>query len=111
MTLELEALVALTAGDGHRAVAILNEAATIEEGLPFEFGPPASLKPPHELLGEVALELGDHAMAMTAFQRALDFTPERAPSLEGLVASARALDRVAIANDAQARLDGIRSEM
>ncbi|MCH7991687.1 MAG: hypothetical protein IIC35_04665 [Gemmatimonadetes bacterium] len=105
---ELEALLALDAGDGTRAMALLAEAVEIEEGLPFEFGPPASLKPPHELLGEVASELGNHLQALAAFRRALDFTPDRVPSLEGLIASARALDRSSTAADAQARLDDIR---
>jgi len=108
MLLELEALRAQQAGEHSRAIALLEEAAGIEEGLPFEFGPPASVKPPHEMLGEVALAAGDHERALRAFQRSLDFTPERTPSLAGLITSARALDRAALATDAQSRLDGIR---
>jgi tetratricopeptide (TPR) repeat protein len=106
---ELEALVALRDGNGATAMALLREATEIEERLPFEFGPPASFKPPHELLGEVAMELGDHATAIAAFRAALDFTPERSPSLEGLIMSAQASDQLATAADAQARLDNIRS--
>jgi tetratricopeptide (TPR) repeat protein len=106
--MEIEALLALHDGDGPRAIALLREATEIEEGLPFEFGPPASFKPPHELLGEVAMELGDHATALEAFRDALDFTPERSPSLEGLIEAARALDQTATAADAQSRLDNIR---
>jgi len=109
MHLEIEALLALNADDGPRATRLLQEAAEIEEGLPFEFGPPASLKPPHELLGETALALGDHQTALSAFREALDFTPERTSSLEGLISSARALDQLATAADAQARLDDIRN--
>lgn len=109
MRLELDAMLAMDAGDHDLAIALLTEASQIEESLPFEFGPPASLKPPHELLGEVALEVGDHHRAIAAFERSLDFTPERAPSLSGLVRAARALDRTAVADDAQARLDDIRS--
>jgi len=106
--MEVEALVALHDGDGATAVALLREATEIEEGLPFEFGPPASYKPPHELLGEVAMELGDHTTAIAAFRKALDFTPERSPSLEGLIGAAHALDQTATAADAQSRLDNIR---
>ena len=109
LRMELDALIALVEDDRDLAIALLTEATQLEETLPFEFGPPASLKPPHELLGEVALELGDHHRAIAAFQRSLEFTPERTPSLEGLVAAARALDRTAVADDAQARLDEIRS--
>jgi len=108
MQLELAALLAYDAGNTDRALSLLADAAQIEEGLPFEFGPPASLKPPHELLGEVALDAGRTEVALDAFQRALDFTPERAPSLEGLVSSARALGLNAAADDAQARLRAFR---
>lgn len=108
MLLELEALAAARDGDHATAIRQLEEAVRIEEGLPFEFGPPASLKPPHEMLGEIALEAGDHATALAAFQRSLDFTPERTPSLAGLAAAAHALDRTALAADAEARLGAIR---
>jgi tetratricopeptide (TPR) repeat protein len=108
MILELEALLALEAGDGAGALALMEQATAIEEGLPFEFGPPASLKPPHELLGEIASAVGDHEVALAAFRGSLAFTPERTPSLEGLVAAARAVGRTTVAQDAQARLDHIR---
>lgn len=108
MILELEALLSREAGDGEHALVLLREATEIEEGLPFEFGPPASLKPPHELLGEIALDLGAHETALAAFRHALDFTPERAPSLEGLAAAAGATGQAAVAADAEARLRRIR---
>lgn len=108
MVLELEALLAADAGDEDGAIELLREATEIEEGLPFEFGPPASVKPPHELLGEVALEAGRHDLAVIAFREALDFTPERVPSLEGLAAAARATGRSATAADAEDRLRRIR---
>lgn len=109
MIMELEALTALDEGGGDRALALLREAAELEESLPFEFGPPASLKPPHEMLGEVALALGDYDTALDAFQTALNFTPERTPSLAGVVSAAQALQQTAVASDAQARLDEIRT--
>ena len=108
MRLELEGLIAQASGDMNRAMQLLTEATEIEEGLPFEFGPPASLKPPHELLGEVAQAAGEHTVALDAFREALDFTPERTLSLEGLVESAQALGRTAMSADAQARLTEIR---
>lgn len=109
MIMELEALTALDQGNGAQAMALLREAAALEESLPFEFGPPASLKPPHELLGEVAMALAEHAAALDAFQTALSFTPERAPSLSGLISAASALQQTALASDAQQRLDEMRS--
>ena len=68
MQLELDALIAQASGDASQAMRLLAEATEIEEGLPFEFGPPASLKPPHELLGEVALAAGEHTAALDAFR-------------------------------------------
>jgi tetratricopeptide (TPR) repeat protein len=111
MRLELEALIALDSGDGERAVQLLHEAVAIEESLPFEFGPPASLKPPHELLGEVSLELGENAAALEAFRRALDFTPERTVALRGVVVAAEALGESEAAADARARLERILGSM
>ncbi|GMV07077.1 MAG: hypothetical protein AMXMBFR53_33520 [Gemmatimonadota bacterium] len=82
--LELRALTALKDGRGDEAVALLGEACALEEALPFEFGPPASLKPPHEMLGEALLALDRHSDAAYAFEASLARTPGRVPSLEGL---------------------------
>ena len=93
--LEMEGLLALQEGRAPEAVARLREAADLEESLPMEFGPPASLKPPHELLGEVLLELGRPDEAVDAFQGSLALAPRRMPSLAGLARAARASgDRV-----------------
>lgn len=107
MRLELEALLALDEGEGDRAVSLLTEATELEESLPFEFGPPASLKPPHELLGEANLELGHYAAATAAFRKALEFTPERTLSLQGVIFAAEALGDSGAAADARARLQAV----
>ena len=75
------------------APAELSRAAEEEERLPFEFGPPATYKPPRELEGEVLLRLNRPGEAVRAFRQALRRTPERAATLLGLArASARAGD-------------------
>ena len=84
MVMELDALAATGARDGDRAVTLLRAAADLEATRPFEFGPPASPKPPHELLAEVLLGLGRLEEAEAAFREALNFTPGRTPSVEGL---------------------------
>src|SRR5690606_27087197 len=71
-------------------VALLREAAAAEEAMPFEFGPPAVVKPAPELLGEVLLELGRPAEARDAFARSLARAPGRALSLLGLARAAAA---------------------
>lgn len=87
---ELAALVRLGTGNADEAVALLREAAAAEEAMPFEFGPPAVVKPGPELLGEVLLELGRPAEARHAFERSLARAPGRALSLLGLARAAAA---------------------
>jgi tetratricopeptide (TPR) repeat protein len=106
--LELEALVMLADGDADAAVELLIQATALEESLPFEFGPPASLKPPHELLGEVLAELGRHEDAVGAFRDQLGMTPERVAALRGLAAAAEVVGDEATAADARDRLETIR---
>lgn len=107
MVMELEALLALEAGRLEEAVTRLRAASELEETLPLEFGPPASLKPPHELLGEVLLELERYAEAVEAFQKALALTPLRTPSLRGLAAAARGAGRTDLAAETEARIAAI----
>ncbi len=104
MTKELEALLASSKGDKERALALAREAAAAEAAMTFEVGPPAVVKPPHELLGELLLKLGNAAEARAEFERSLAHTPERALSLLGLArAAAKSGDRAA-AQDAYSRL-------
>lgn len=89
---------ALNAGETPRGLALVGEAAALEDAMPFEFGPPVIVKPSHELLGEALLALGRPADAEREFTRALDLAPKRALSLRGLGrAAAAAGDRVAAA--------------
>ncbi len=71
-----------------QAIAELETAATLEETLPFQFGPPASVKPPRELLGEILLALDRPAEARRQFEMALARTPKRARALLGLARAA-----------------------
>jgi tetratricopeptide (TPR) repeat protein len=105
--LEIEALLAFDGDGADRAVALLEEAAALEGALAFEFGPPASLKPPHELLGEVLLESGRPAEAVEAFRAALDLTPGRTLDLMGLSLAAGEARQADVADDADARLRAI----
>jgi tetratricopeptide (TPR) repeat protein len=100
--MELAALRAVSSGDTEDAVESLREATALEESLPFEFGPPASVKPPHELLGEVLLEAGRPTEALAAFEASLARTPLRVRSLQGLAAAAGAAGDRAKADEARA---------
>jgi tetratricopeptide (TPR) repeat protein len=87
---ELRALLLLEENKRSEALALLREAATMEDAIPLEFGPPDIVKPTHELLGEVLLAAGEAAEAQREFQRALELGPGRARSLLGLARAAAA---------------------
>jgi hypothetical protein len=84
---ELAALLKLKNGQRDEAVALLKEAVEIEESMRPPNGAADPVKPSHELLGEVLLEVGKPADAAAAFDTCLLRMPNRARSLIG---SARA---------------------
>jgi len=83
---ELRGLLAIAGGRTDEGVRILRSAAEAEDGLPFEFGPPAIPKPTFELLGEELARLGRTDEARAAFTRATERTPGRTLSERGLSA-------------------------
>jgi hypothetical protein len=84
---ELKALIALAKDQKDAAVTLLREAAAIEESMRPPNGAADPIKPSHELLGEVLLQIGKPVEAATAFDTSLLRMPNRARSLIG---SARA---------------------
>jgi tetratricopeptide (TPR) repeat protein len=80
---ELGALIALKKGDKDGAVSLLREAVALEESMRPPNGAADPVKPSHEVLGEVLLELGRPAEAATAFDTCLLRMPNRARSLMG----------------------------
>ena len=88
MAIELKALLGLLEGKRENSVQLLEEAAAAEEAMSFEFGPPIVVKPSHELLGEVLLELDQPREARRYFEKALARAPRRSLSLLGLARAA-----------------------
>jgi tetratricopeptide (TPR) repeat protein len=86
--LELSGLLAIEAGQTDRGIELLQDAAALEDSLPFEFGPPVIVKPSFELLGEELLKLERYEEARAAFQRATERTPGRTLAVRGLEAAA-----------------------
>jgi len=101
---ELRGAVQQASGNSGSAVAVLREATRLEDAMPFEFGPPATVKPTHELLGEVLLQAGRAKEAEAEFTGALRLAPKRARSLIGLAHAAAAAGDRATAARAQADL-------
>jgi tetratricopeptide (TPR) repeat protein len=76
---------AIAAGEGRseEGLKLVTTAAEEFDGIPFDFGPPATIKPPRELLGEMLLAAGRKDEARVEFERALKSAPERRPSAVG----------------------------
>jgi tetratricopeptide (TPR) repeat protein len=73
------------------AIVVARLAARLEETLPFEFGPPETIKPPNELLGELLARAERPAEARLAFEQGLARTPNRARSVLGLARASAAM--------------------
>jgi tetratricopeptide (TPR) repeat protein len=89
--LSLRGAMQHAAGHTDSALALLGRAAEIEEALPYEFGPPETVKPPREHLGEVLLHAKRAAEARRAFEQALARTPNRSRAVLGLARAYAAL--------------------
>jgi tetratricopeptide (TPR) repeat protein len=81
---DLDGVIASKRGAMQQALASVRRAAQHYDGMAFDFGPPAPVKPPHELLGELLLATGKPAAACTEFEAALKKAPNRTQSLLGL---------------------------
>jgi tetratricopeptide (TPR) repeat protein len=105
--LELGALVKALAGDTAAAIAMARQAATLDDAQPIPFGPPWTIKPPHELLGELLLGTGHAEEARMEFVAALARTPRRPLAVEGLMQSQTAAGRSAEAAASRAELQSL----
>ena len=88
MQRELKAMMLVKAGKTDEGLALLRQAAAQEDTVPYDFGPPETIKPPKELLGEVLLAAGNPSEAKVAFEQSLARTPRRPASLIGLATAA-----------------------
>jgi TolA-binding protein len=75
--------------------------------LSFEFGPPLPVKPTHELVGELLMDLRRSREAMQEFDASLKRYPRRAVSLLGLARAATAARDQATARRAYSELQQI----
>lgn len=80
----LKATILLTSLHYDSAIVVATAAAEREATLPFEFGPPETVKPPYELLGELLLIAQRPKDARVAFERSLARTPNRSRGVLGL---------------------------
>jgi tetratricopeptide (TPR) repeat protein len=99
----LAGYLAAATGRFDRAVAHLNEAARLEDGLVYG-EPPEWSVPVRQDMGAILLAAGDPARAEAAFLKDLDRFPRNGWSLRGLESALRAQDRIVEADAVRAQL-------
>jgi predicted Zn-dependent protease len=104
MAQQLEAMLLFTEGRREEALVLARQAAVVEAGLPFEFGPPIPVKPVNEQVGEMLMDLRRPKESMEAFELSLKRYPRRALSLLGLARAATAAKDTATAQRAYGEL-------
>jgi tetratricopeptide (TPR) repeat protein len=87
MATALEGTIRYHQGDRSGGIALIREAILAADVAAFEYGPPWSVKPLDELLGELLLADGRRAEAAAAFQQTLAVYPNRRLAREGLAAA------------------------
>ncbi|MCK0150365.1 hypothetical protein MWU54_10050 [Marivita sp. S6314] len=80
----IEAWLALANGDAETAIALMRDAADIEDKVGKAPVTPGHVLPARELYGDLLLEVGDKAAAEDAYLAALGTSPNRRRSLQGL---------------------------
>ena len=100
----LEGVVAQKAGKTEKALQLVAAAASEYDAIPFDFGPPVPVKPPHELRGEMLLAAKRPAEALAEFDLALKSAPLRALSMLGRARALAAAGDAAGAKQAYAAL-------
>ncbi len=84
LALALSGTIRFYAGEAASGIDEVRDACTRAEHLQFDYGPPWSVKPLDELLGELLLADGRLDEAATAFRKTLDIFPNRRLAREDL---------------------------
>ena len=100
---QLEAMLARARGDADTMMNHAREASRLEGEMPYSFGPPFVDMPSAQLLGELALELGNPAEAADAFAEQLKRSRLKAQVLFGLAHAERTSGNAEAADYAMAR--------
>jgi tetratricopeptide (TPR) repeat protein len=91
LRLELNSWIAHVEGQNESSVALMREAAQLEESTPKHAVTPGPTLPAEELLGDLFIEQNQPAEALAAYQRSLELYPRRFNSLLGAARAADAL--------------------
>ena len=102
----LAAAIAQAAGDRAGARRLLDAADNAWDALAFDFGPPTTTKPAHELHGDILLAQGEPKLALAQYEIVLKGAPMRRLALRGRARALSAL-RDPAARSAWAQLAGV----
>jgi tetratricopeptide (TPR) repeat protein len=100
----LEGGIAAQDGRADAGLAQVRAAAARYDALPFAFGPPVVVKPPHEFAGDLLLWMARPKDALAEYDAALKLAPNRALSLLGRVQALQTMGNAAGAAQARATL-------
>jgi len=100
----LDGGIAVQDGRGEAGLAQVRSAAAKYDALPFAFGPPVVVKPPHELAGDMLLAMARPKDALAEYDAALKLAPNRALSLLGRMQALQAMGDIAGATRARTTL-------
>jgi tetratricopeptide (TPR) repeat protein len=91
LQLELEAWIAQAQEHPDSSLALMRQAAELENSTPKHPVTPGPTLPAQEQLGDLLMELKQPALALAAFQRSLELYPKRFNSVLGAARAAQAL--------------------
>ncbi len=104
MAQQLEAVLLFVEGRRDEGIVLARQAAAVEDSLSFEFGPPVPVKPGHELVGDLLMDVRRPGEAIPEYETALARYPRRTLSLLGLYRAATAARNPEKAQQAAAEL-------
>jgi tetratricopeptide (TPR) repeat protein len=93
LRLELNAWIAHLQGQEESSIALIREAADLEESTPKAPVTPGPTLPAEELLGDLLMEQHQPTKALAAYRRSLELYPKRRNSLIGAARAARAIGK------------------
>lgn len=97
--MELRAMNAWMQKDLASAEKWLQDASKLEGNVSYSYGPPAVVKPSHELYGEFLVSQNRAQDALTQFDKALRLAPKRMLSLRGKLKAATLLNDTQLMKD------------
>ncbi|HEY3429617.1 MAG TPA: hypothetical protein VGK39_03000 [Cyclobacteriaceae bacterium] len=105
--MELRAMSAWMQKDFKSAEKWLQDASQLEQNVSYSYGPPAVVKPSHELYGEFLLTQNRAKDALPLFDKALQLAPKRVLALRGKLKAATLLNDKQLMNETEKQIQEI----